>query len=164
MAKTVQIIGILLTLTYAAFIVWLYAAQPASVSQISSKAGVAVGVYEIDRAKFDEGLRFFRQENYPAARADFGLADREQRDARTQFYIAYSFYRQGFGRVYNDQNLFKQGLTAVDRALNLDSNFKSDDQDLKMQTPVELKTELEAGTQAAKIDDLNPLKVLRERK
>ena len=39
---------------------------------------------------------------FPPARAMFDEADPEKRDGRTQFYIAYSFYRQGWGRFSND--------------------------------------------------------------
>jgi hypothetical protein len=119
-----------------------------------------VGTYEIDKTKFDEGLRLFRAENYPASRDFFAQADAEKRDSKTQFYIAYSFYRQGFGKVYNDDALFKQGLEQLNR---VDSNFKSDDADLKLKTPAELKNELTEGLQFTSAD-LNPLKVLRERK
>ena len=161
--KHVQILGIGLTIVYFAFIVWLYANQPKSFSEVATKATVTAGTYEIDRVKFDEGLKLFRQENYVAARDAFQKADPEKRDARTQFYIAYSFYRQGFGRIYNDDALFRQGLEAVNRVIALDPNFKTDDADLKMKTPAELKNEFEQGLQISP-EDFNPLKVLRERK
>ena len=159
----IQIVGIALTVVYGAFIVWLYAAQPATIAEISTKATVVVGVYEIDRVKFDEGLRLFRLENYRAARDFFQQADGEKRDAATQFYTAYSFYREGWGRVYSDDQLFRQGLETVAKVQMLDQNFRSNDQDLKLRTPAELRAELENGLET-KLDDLNPLKVLRERK
>jgi hypothetical protein len=158
--KHLQILGIILSIIYAAFIVWLYAYEPKNLSEVATKATVTVGAYEIDKAKFDEGLRLFRAENYPASRDFFAQADVEKRDSKTQFYLAYSFYRQGFGKVYNDDALFKQGLEQLNR---VDSNFKSDDADLKLKTPAELKNEFTEGLQFTS-DDLNPLKVLRERK
>jgi hypothetical protein len=158
--KHLQILGIILSIIYAAFIVWLYAYEPKNLSEVATKATVTVGTYEIDKTKFDEGLRLFRAENYPASRDFFAQADAEKRDSKTQFYIAYSFYRQGFGKVYNDDALFKQGLEQLNR---VDSNFKSDDADLKLKTPAELKNELTEGLQFTSAD-LNPLKVLRERK
>lgn len=161
--QLIQSVGIAVTIVYAAFIVWLYAAQPATIAEISTKATVAVGAYEIDRAKFDEGLRLFRLENYRAARDFFRQADAENRDAQTQFYVAYSFYREGWGRVYNDDQLFRQGLEIIKKVQMLDQNFKSNDQDLKLKTASELRAELENGLET-KFDDLNPLKVLRERK
>jgi len=40
------------------------------------------------------------------ARDFFQKADPENRDAKTQYYIAYSYYRQGWGKLYNDDALF----------------------------------------------------------
>jgi hypothetical protein len=156
----IQISGIVLSIIYAAFIVWLYAYEPKTISEVATKATVTVGTYEIDKAKFDEGLRLFRAENYPASRDFFAQADGEKRDAKTQFYIAYSFYRQGFGKIYNDDGLFKQGLEQLTK---VDQNFKSDDADLKLKTPAELKNEFNEGLQFT-ADDLNPLRLTRERK
>src|SRR4029077_11030328 len=78
-----------------------------------------VGAYRIDQQAFDDGLRFFRRDQFVEARAAFARADAAERDARTQFYIAYSYYRQGWGRVYSDDALFTQGLAAVDKAIAL---------------------------------------------
>ena len=115
---------------------------------------------KIDKAKFDEGLRLFRAENYSASRDFLNQADVEKKDSKTQFYIAYCFYRQGFGKIYSDNSLFQQGLESLSL---VDGNFKSDDQNLTLKTPAELKNELQQGLQFT-TDDLNPLKVLRERK
>ncbi|MBC7798171.1 MAG: hypothetical protein H7Z37_14970 [Pyrinomonadaceae bacterium] len=161
--KLIQIAGISLTLIYAAFVAWLYVTEPRSFAEIPAKATVIAGTYEIDAAKFDEGLRLFRVENYRASREVFGQADVEKRDAKTQFYIAYSFYREGWGRIYDDDTLFAQGVIVVNQVIALDSNFKSDDADLIMKTPAELKAELEQGTEKS-WNDLNPLKILRKRK
>lgn len=161
--KIIQITGVILTIIYAAFIVWLYANQPQSISEIPTKATVSVGTYEIDAAKFNEGLKMFRAENYRAAREIFLQADPEKRDAKTQFYIAYSFYREGWGRFYNNDALFKQGLEMANSVIALDPNFKSDDADLKLKTAVELKTELQEGLEFT-ADDLNPMRLGRERK
>ncbi len=158
--KHIQIVGIILSIIYAGFIVWLYANEPKSLAEVATKATVTAGTYEIDKAKFDEGLRLFRAENYPVARDLLTQADVEKRDAKTQFYIAYSFYRQGFGKVYNDDALFKLGLDQLNK---VDANFKSDDADLKLKTSAELKNEFNEGLQFS-ADDLNPLKVMRERK
>ena len=158
--KHIQIFGIILSIIYASFIFWIYAYEQKTISEVATKATVTVGTYEIDKAKFDEGLRLFRAENYPAARDFFNQSDVEKRDSKVQFYIAYSFYRQGFGKVYNDDALFKQGLEQLNR---VEANFKSDDQDLKLKTSAELKNELNEGLQFTS-SDLNPFKVLRERK
>ena len=172
--KHIQISGILLAAFYAFLIAWLYIAEPKSLDELPAKAQttidnvttktqVAIGTYEVDKAKFDEGLKAFRADNFLVARDDFEKADAEKRDAKTQFYIAYSFYRQGFGKVYNDDALFKQGLEQINRVSALDRNFKSDDADLKLKTPVELKNEFEEGLKVT-ASDFNPFKVLRERK
>jgi hypothetical protein len=161
--KYIQILGIILSITYAFFIVWLYAYQPKTIQEAATKATVAVGTYEIDKAKFDQGLQSFRQDNFVVARDAFLKSDPEKRDANIQFYIAYSFYRQGFGKVSNDDALFKQGLESVNYMMNLNPNYKATDENLKMKTPAELKNELEEGLKIT-ADDFNPLKVFRERK
>jgi len=172
--KHIQTLGIALAAFYAISIAWLYWVEPKSLEEVPSKAQttienvttktqVAIGTYEIDQAKFSEGLIAFRQDNFIVARDNFQKADTEKRDARTQFYIAYSFYRQGFGRVSNDDALFKQGLEQINRVIELDRNFKSDDANLQLKTPVELRNEFEEGLKVT-ASDFNPLKVLRERK
>ena len=172
--KNIQILGIFLAASYGFFIAWLYFAEPKSLDELPAKAQttidnvmtktqVAIGTYEVDRAKFDEGLKAFRAGNHIAARDNFERADTEKRDAKTQFYVAYSFYRQGFGKISNDDALFKQGSEQVNRVIALDANYKSDDANLQLKTPVELKNEFEEGLKIT-AGDFNPLKVLRERK
>lgn len=172
--KYIQILGIALTAVYGLLVVWLYAAEPKSLAELPAKAQstidrattttqILTNSYEIDPAKFADGLTAFRADNFVAARDDFRQADPEKLDAKTQFYIAYSFYRQGFGKVYSDDALFKQGLNQTNAVIALDKNFKSDDANLQMKTPAELKNEFEEGTKIT-AGDFNPLKVLRERK
>ncbi|MGI8883296.1 MAG: hypothetical protein ACR2IA_03520 [Pyrinomonadaceae bacterium] len=172
--KYIQVSSIVLTLIYGIFIAWLYWAEPKNLEEVSAKAittienaatkgQVVIGTYEIDRAKFNEGLTAFRQDNFIAARDNFEKADPERRDAKTQFYIAYSFYRQGFGRISNDDALFRQGLEQVNRTIQLDNNFKSDDENLQLKTAVELKNEFEEGLKIT-AGDFNPLRLMRERK
>jgi hypothetical protein len=172
--KYIQILGVVLTLLYGAFVVFLYAAEPRSIEEISTKARstvesavtkgqVMTGTYEIDSAKFNDGLQAFRRDNFIAARDSFGRADPEKRDPKTQFYIAYSFYRQGWGRVSNDDALFKQALESVERVSTIDPNFRSDDANLQLRTPAELRNELEEGMKIT-VDDFNPLRLVRERK
>ena len=115
----VRLAGLALTLVYGAFIVWLYAAQPQTVSQVTGGLASGIGVYQVDQQATADALAFFRRDAFVEARAAFERADPARRDARTQFYIAYSYYRQGWGRVYNDDVLFKQGIDAVDRAIAL---------------------------------------------
>jgi isopenicillin N synthase-like dioxygenase len=158
--KTIQIFSIFLITTFGVFIVWLYVSEPKNLVEVATKATVTVGTYEVNKAKFDEGLSQFNSENYAVARDFFNQADTEKRDDKTQFYIAYSFYRQGFGKVYSDNNLYKQGLEITGK---INQNYKSDDANLQIKTPAELKNELEEGLKVT-ASDFNPLKVLRERK
>lgn len=172
--KYIQILGICVTAIYGLFVMWLYVVEPESLVELPTKAQqtieratttaqVITNTYEIDRVKFNEGLAAFRADNFVVARDAFLRADSEKRDANVQFYIAYSFYRQGWGRVSNDDALFKQGLEAANRVTALDKNYKSEDANLQMRTAAELKAELEQGLQVT-ADDFNPFKVLRERK
>src|SRR5688500_12095155 len=164
-SKVIQIAGLALTVVYGAFIIWIYATEPRTFKEVANSAEVATGTYQIDQAKFDAGHSLFLREQFRAARDEWQRADPAQGDARTQFYIAYSFYREGWGRVYYDQNLFKQGLEAANRAADLASTapLTIDDPNLKMHTVAELKTELEQGVEQS-WGDVNPLKVLRTRK
>ena len=94
-----------------------------------------------------------------------GGADPAQRDALTQFYSAYAFYREGWGRVYNDDALFRAGLEAVERAISLAPKgvLMVDDPNLKIHTAAELKAELQQGVERS-WSDINPTRVFRERK
>lgn len=163
--RLIQSIGIAWTILYAAFIIWIYATEPRTLKEVATNTEVTAGTYRIDQEKFNHALALFHAEQFRAAREEWGRADPAQRDARTQFYIAYAFYREGWGRVYNDNALFRQGLEAVDRAINLAPNgtLTVDDPNLQMHTAAELKAELERGTERS-WGDLNPLKVLRTRK
>jgi hypothetical protein len=163
--RLIQWLGIAWTLLYAAGVVWLYASAPQSVREVATQASVAAGTYEVDRARFDAGRELFLREQYAAARDEWGRADPARRDARTQFYVAYAFYREGWGRVYNDDALFRRGLEAADLAIRLspDAPLAVEDPELKMRTAAELKAELEQGLERT-AGDLNPLKVFRERK
>lgn len=172
--KYIQSLGIVLVVIYGFFIVWLYWAEPKNLEEFSTKAKetientttkgqVIIGTYEVDAVKFNDGLKAFRADNFVAARSFFENADPERRDANVQFYIAYSFYRQGFGKIYNDDELFKKGLEQTNRLITLDRNFKSGDPDLQMKTPAELKNEFEEGLRTT-VEDFNPLKLTRERK
>ncbi len=172
--KYLQIFSLVLVLFFGGFIAWLYWAEPKSFEDVTVKAKetietattkseVIIGIYEVDAEKFNQGLQAFRQDNFILARDLFSRADPENRDARTQFYIAYSLYRQGWGRVSNEDALFKQGLDQVNRVIQLDKNYKSDDANLQLKNPVELKNELEEGLKVT-ADDFNPFRLFRERK
>ena len=162
--RLIQIIGLVVTAVYAVVIVWLYATEPRSFKEVATGAQVAAGTYQVDEQKFNAALALFRREQFRAARDEWNRADPAQGDARTQFYIAYSFYREGWGRVYYDQDLFKQGVEAVNRAIALAPGpLNVPDENLQLHTAAELKAELEQGTERT-WGDINPLKVMRQRK
>jgi hypothetical protein len=164
-SKIVQLAGLALTIAYGAFIVWIYATEPRTFKEVATSAEVAAGTYQINQEKFNSALDLFRREQLRAARDEWQRADPAQGDARTQFYIAYSYYREGWGRVYHDQELFKQSVEAVNRSIALASvtPLTVEDSNLGMHTAAELKAELEQGTERT-WGDVNPFKVLRTRK
>jgi hypothetical protein len=161
----ISTVGIAWTLLYAALIVWLYAMAPRTLQELRTEASATAGTYAVDEARFQSARELFRREQYRAAREEWLRADPARRDARTQFYIAYAFYREGWGRIYSDDALFRQGLEAVNLAIKLssDSALTVDDPDLRIHSAAELKAELEQGTETT-WGDFNPAKVFRERK
>lgn len=158
-------IGLLLSSAYAVLIVWLLASQPQTMAEVTGGLAASVGVYSVDEQAFADGLRFFRADRFPEARAAFARADRAGLDARTHFYIAYSYYRQGWSRLYHDDALYRQGLYAVTRAIELapGGRLVVDDDNLQLRSADELKAELDAGLRR-ELSDLNPLRVTEPRK
>lgn len=173
--KYIQISSIVLVAVIGGFIVFLYATAPRSLEELSAKAKetvdnavtkgqVLTGIYTANRVKVNQGIGQFRQEKYEIARELFNEADPEKRDGQTQFYIAYSFYREGWGKFANDDKLFEQAYEAGKRAqILLGENFVSDDADLKLKTTADLLAEIEEGLRVTP-DDFNPQKWFRERK
>jgi hypothetical protein len=165
MAAMVRAAGLAFSVLYAAIVVWLYASQPQTRAEAIGGLAATVGAYRVDAQAFEEGLTFFRRDMFAEARSAFGRADPAKRDARTQFYIAYSFYREGWGRLYSDDALFKQGLEAVERAIAVAPSGRVivDDTQLGMHSSDELKAELERGLRRD-ASDFNPLRVFDKRK
>jgi hypothetical protein len=164
--RTTRAVGLALAAVYGGFIGWLYARQPQTMAQVTGGLSAAIGAYRIDDQAFADGLRFFRNDQFVEARLAFARADPAVRDARTQFYVAYSYYRQGWGRVYRDSSLYAQGVAALDVAIARAPGGRlvvDDDPNLKIHTAEELKTELEAGMHVD-ASDLNPMRLFRERK
>ena len=163
--ELVRAAGLALVAAYGAFIVSLYVRQPQTVAEVTGGLAASVGAYAIDRQAFEDGLALFRRDAFDAARSAFARADPARRSPEVQFYVAYSYYRQGWGRLYSDNTLFAAGLEAVDRAITLapGGRLVVDDPDLQMQTADELKAELEAGLRRD-ASDLNPMRVFRSRK
>jgi hypothetical protein len=162
---TTRSIGLGLVIAYAALIGWLYARQPQTLAQVTGGLSAAVGTYTVDEQAFADALRFFRNDQFVEARLAFERADPAVRDARTQFYIAYSYYRQGWGRMYHDDSLYVDGLAAIDRAMALapGGRLVVDDAALSMHTGEEVKAELESGLRVDP-SDFNPLRVFGTRK
>jgi hypothetical protein len=143
----------------------LFVQQPETFAEATGGLTSAFGGYRIDRQAFEDGLQYFRNDQFAEARAAFDRADPADRDALTQFYVAYSFYRQGWGRFYSDDDLYRQGLEAVNRAIALapEGRLMIDEPDLQIRSADELKAELERGLDVD-ASDLNPMRALRPRK
>ena len=160
--SAIRVTGLLLTIAYASILGWMYARQPTSAAQVSGGLASLVHAYAIDRQAFDDGLRFFHQDQFDAARAAFARADPAERDPRTQFYIAYACYRQGWGRVHTDAGLYREGLQAVDRAIANAQGGRVvvDDPQIQMHSADELRVELLRGAASP----VHPLQIFSRRK
>jgi hypothetical protein len=163
--SAVRVLGLTLAASYATVILLVYMRQPQSLAQVTGGLTASIGAYRIDQQAFADGLSFFRGEQFIAARAAFERADPARQDPRAQFYIAYSCYRQGWGRLFDDDKLFAAGLEAVNRAIAVapQGRVVVDDPRLAMHSADELKAELEGGLRND-ATDLYPSNVLRPRK
>jgi hypothetical protein len=157
--------GLVTSLAYAGIVAWLYATQPQTVAQVTGGLASIVGTYKVDPQAFADGLRFFRGNQFVEARAALLRADPAERDPQVQFYIAYAYYREGWGRLYSDDVLFGQGSGAVDKAIALapGGRLVVDDPDLQMHSADELRAELQRGL-VRDASDFNPLRVFEKRK
>jgi hypothetical protein len=161
----VRALGLATTAAYAAFILWVYVAQPRTLVEMRGGVAASIGVYGIDHAAFDEGLRFFRIDRFAEARRAFARADPAERDPRTQFYVAYTFLRQGWGRFYEDDALYAQGEGALQRAVAAAAGGVvrvDDDPNLTVKTSDEMAEAFARGLRRD-VSDLNPLGVLEHR-
>src|SRR5215216_4630824 len=142
--RSVRVFGLLLAMCYATFIIWLYIRQPQTLAEVTGGLTATVGAYRINQQAFDDGLDLFHRDQLEAARAAFERADPAAQDARTQFYIAYSYYRSGWGRVYQDNELFKKGLAHADKAIVLAPGHRLvvEDPEIYMHNADELRAEL----------------------
>lgn len=161
----VRAAGLAVTGAACISLLWLFVHQPTNLKELTGGVAATVGAYQINQAEFDQGRQFFTADQFVEARAAFARADPASRHALTQFYIAYTYYRQGWGRVYSDDTLFGQGLEAVNRAIALapGGTLHVDDAALDMKSADELKAELERGL-TRDASDFNPLRVLRKRR
>src|SRR4051794_18006892 len=160
----VRAIGLALAGCYFTAIVWVYARQPQTLAEATGALSASVGAYRVDDQALADGLRFFRADQFAAARLAFERADPAHQEPRTQFYIAYSYYREGWGRMYIDKNLYTLGLAAIDRAIAAAPRGRVvvDDPSLQMHSGDELKAELETWLRTP--TDVNPLNVVRRQR
>jgi tetratricopeptide (TPR) repeat protein len=163
--SAIRALGLAGSFIYAAFIVWLYATGPATMAEVTGGVAAGFHAYRADESSFQEGLRLFHADNFEAARTAFDRADPAKRDSRVQFYVAYSYYRQGWGRLWNDDALFRKGLEALDRAVAADASGRVavEDDTLGMRSSDELRAELQEGIRRD-ASDFNPMRVMRKRK
>jgi hypothetical protein len=166
MSETVvRATGAAVTVAYGVLIAWLAASQPQSLGEVTGALAATIGAYEIDAVSFDEGRQLFLRDQFEAARTAWARADPAHRDARTQFYVAYSYYRQGWGRLSHDDALYEAGLEALNRATAAapDGRVIVRDPELQLQTADELQAELHAGLRRD-WSDFNPMRVFGSRK
>lgn len=166
MSETVvRAAGAAVTVAYAVLIGWLAASQPQSLAEVTGGLAATFGAYEVDAVGFEEGRQLFQRDQFEAARSAWSRADPAGRDARTQFYVAYSYYRQGWGRFSHDDTLYAAGLEALNRAEAAapDRRVVVSDPELQIHTGDELRAELNAGLRT-EWSDLNPLRVFGSRK
>jgi hypothetical protein len=162
--SAVRTVGLVVSLLYAGAIVRVYIRQPATLPEVAGSLTSSVGAYRIDQARFDAGLRFFRGDQFVEARDAFAQADPARQDATVQFYIAYAYLRQGWGRVYADDGLYKAGLATLAHARSLAPNrgLVVDDPNLRLRSAEEVEAEFQRGL-TRELSDLNPARVFRER-
>jgi hypothetical protein len=163
--RITRVAGLVTVVAYAGLIGWLFASQPRSITEAVGGLSANLGTYQIDQQAFADGLAFFRNDQFVEARAAWLRADAAARDAQTQFYIAYSYYRQGWHRTHREDALYKEGLASVDRAIALapGGRLVVDDPTLQIQTADELRAELQAGL-TRDVSDFNPLRIFESRK
>ena len=159
-----RVIGLLLSLTYAAAIVRVYVRQPATLPEVTGSLTSSVGVYRIDQGRFDAGLSYFRADKFLEARDAFAQADPARQDPTVQFYTAYSYLREGWGRTYNDEVLYRTGKATLAHAREIapHGTILVEDPTLKLHTAEELEAEFDRGLTHG-FSDLNPMRLLRER-
>ncbi|MEW6127177.1 MAG: hypothetical protein AB1757_09070 [Acidobacteriota bacterium] len=165
MKRITQIIGIIVAIVYSIVIIWLYVRQPRSFAEIKTQAAVEANIYSVKQENFDEALKQFNTGHYEVAIAQFKLADPAQRDALTQFYIAYGYYLLGRGRISDDDELFRQGLAAIDKCLAVAPNniFVIDRADFEIKNAGELRARFHEGL-AVTPSDFNPFNWFKSKK
>ena len=101
-------VGIVIAAVLIAFIVWIYVRQPQNPGEVFPR--------QVDREAFERGRNLFHQDEFVAARLEFEGADPGRADAKTQFYTAYSYYREGCGFFRQNDELLEPVERAIARA------------------------------------------------
>jgi hypothetical protein len=161
----IRAIGLVLTLVYAGVVVWMYAKQPKTIAEVTGGLTATVALYRIDQTSFDQGLAFFHKDQFVEARTALERADPAKQHGVTQFYIAYSYVRQGWGRLYADDALYKQARVTLERAVTVSPGGKvqvDNDPSLALKTSDELKAEIDRGL-TREAADFNPFRVFDKR-
>jgi tetratricopeptide (TPR) repeat protein len=158
MKRTVQITGLVIALLYGLSIVWLYVRQPRSFQELKTQVAVETNSYQIKRENFDQGLTQFNAGQYKVAIEQFELADPAQSDPTTQFYIAYSYYLLGRGNLFDDDEMFRKGLAAIDRCIQRAPNniYEIDRADFEVRNASALRQRFRSGLDVSP-SDFNPL-------
>jgi hypothetical protein len=136
---------------------WLYVRRPQSLAELKTQASVQITIYHVTQANFDEGIKEFDAGDYNSAIGQFKLADPAQADSTSQYYIAYSYYLLGRGRLFNDEDMFNKATEAVDRCLENAPNhiFEIDRSDLEIKNADTLREKLREGLRHT-MSSLNP--------
>jgi len=156
--RAIQIAGLVVTVLYGSFIVWVYARHPRTLAELKTQASIQANVYHINQPNFDEALKEFDSRDYNSAIGQLKLADPAQKDPTTQYYIAYSYYLLGRGRIFNDEDMFNNAIAAVDRCLDNspDHIFEIDRPDLEIKNADTLRQKLLDGLKYT-MPGLNPM-------
>ena len=60
----VRAAGLGIAIVYACLIAWLFVRQPATFAEVTGGLSSAVGAYRVDQQAFDDGLRYFRNDQF----------------------------------------------------------------------------------------------------
>ena len=163
--RAVRALGMAAATSYAAFIVWLYVRQPQTVAEVTGGLSASIAAYRINQQAFADGCSSSARISSRRRAPPSGAPIPPGRTRALSSTSGTRCYRQGWRRLYSDDELFARGLEHVNQAIALahDGRIVVDDADLQMRSADELKAELEAGLRSD-VSDLNPLRVFRPRK
>jgi hypothetical protein len=147
MKTFLQIAGLVIMPLYGCLVVWLYVHHPQSLSELKTQASVQANVYHVNQPNFDQAIKEFDGGDYNSAIGQFNLADPAERDSASQYYIAYSYYLLGRGRVFNDEDMFNKAIVAVNHCLDNAPNhiFQIDRTDVEIRDADALRQKLVEG-------------------